>query len=404
VRRLALALAALLSAGCGPDEPVAPTAEAEAEAAAARELVIVREDPSDAPLAGLPDDQRARFEAGDARFELPFREPQGLGPLYIHRSCSTCHEDDARGPGAVRRLVFDGEGAPEEALPHGDVVRPRLAAGASTPLVPPARDDVHEEVRLGPAVFGRGYLEAIPDTTLRAWAAEQRGRDDGISGRVHVVPRASAVPLDEGLPQLGRFGLKARIASLEEFVADALLSDMGLTSPLRPEEPANPDGLTDDEREGVDVSREEVRLLADYVRLLALPRRTLPDGPGAALFEEARCAVCHVPVARTAPNAPLAALRDVEARIYTDLLLHDMGEGLADGVVEHGASGREWRTAPLIGIRFLRGLLHDGRAETVREAIELHASAGSEANDSVARFEAMAPAAQEHLIAFVEAL
>ena len=377
------ALFCLLLTACGDPEPREPGAE---------DLVLVEADPSDAPIATLTDRELARFAEGDARFELPFREPQGLGPLYIHRSCASCHEDDARGPGAVRRLAVLGEGAP---LPFGDVLRPRLAAGARTPIARPERDDLRESVRLGPAVFGRGYLDAIDDAQILAWEAEQASRDDGISGRAHRLANGA----------LGRFGLKARLATLEEFVADAFLGDMGLTSPLRPDEPPNPDGLSDDARPGVDLTGEEIALVADYVRMLAIPRRAETiERNGAALFEAVRCSVCHAPSARTRADGPIAALRDVPVALYTDLLLHDMGEGLADGVSEHDASGREWRTAPLIGIRHLRGLLHDGRAESVREAIEAHASEGSEANDSVERFRALSTVDQDVVVAFVEAL
>lgn len=375
-------MATLILVACGDREPRSDTE---------RELVLVEADPSDAPMAGLSDAELARFAEGDARFELPFRESQGLGPLYIHRSCASCHEDDARGPGAVRKIAILGDGAP---LPFGDVLRPRLAAGATTPIALPDRDDARERLRLGPAVFGRGYIDAIDAAQILAWEAEQADRDDGISGRAHRL----------GGGAIGRFGLKARVATLDAFVADAFLGDMGLTSPRRPDELPNPDGLTDDARPGVDVTGEEVALVADYVRMLAVPRRAPSDPRGAALFAEVRCAVCHAPSARTGVDGSIAALRGVEVALYTDLLLHDMGDALADGVRDHDASGREWRTAPLIGIRHLRGLLHDGRAEGVREAIEAHASDGSEANDSVARFRALPPAEQDALVAFVEAL
>lgn len=382
MRSCALVLLAL--AGCGRSEdaqPIPPQAPA---------LVRVSEDPSDAPIPGLTDAQLSRFEEGDARFEMPFREAQGLGPLYIHRACTNCHEDDARGPGAVRRIVRAGGDAP--ALPFGDVVRSRTTAGATTPLLAPRHPAIREVVRLPPPVFARGYLEAIPEATILANESEQAGREDGIRGRAARLPGGA----------IGRFGHKAREANLEEFVAGALHADMGLTSPRRPEELPNPDGLRDDGRPGVDVGEEEIALLADYVRMLAIPRREYV--PGAEAFERARCAVCHRPSMRTRDDHPIAALRGVQAPIYSDLLLHDMGEGLADGIAEGAANGRQWRTAPLVGLRFLRAFLHDGRASTVREAIEAHASEGSEASDSVARFHAMSEEEQRALVRFVEAL
>ncbi|AKF10705.1 Putative thiol oxidoreductase [Sandaracinus amylolyticus] len=365
-----------LAAACGDEPPALPEI-----AAAPIERVV--EDPSDAPLAGLSEEELVRFEDGDARFELPFREAQGLGPLYIHRACTSCHEDDARGPGAVRRIVRRGADAP--ALPWGDVVRPRMTAGASVPVMAPAHPAIGEAVRLAPAVFARGLIEAIPDAAIEANARR------GTGGRV--------ARLRDG--RIGRFGHKARTATLDEFVADALLGDMGLTSPVRPEELPGPEGIRDDAKPGVDVSDEEIALLADYVRLLAMPRREARDG---TVFEEIGCATCHLPSMRTRDDHPVRALRDVDAAIYSDLLLHDMGDGLADGIEEGAASGREWRTAPLVGVRHLRGLMHDGRARTVREAIDAHASEGSEANEVVARWRALGEDEQRALITFVEAL
>jgi CxxC motif-containing protein (DUF1111 family) len=377
---------ALAACGSAAEEAATPPV------AAAPAISLVTEDPRDEPIPGLSADDVAIFEAGDARFELPFRESQGLGPLYIHRSCTSCHEDDGRGPGTVRRIARVDPSAPE--LRFGDVVRPRAVAPATTPILAPEHPGVREVVRLPPALFARGYMEAIPDETIVANEAAQVGRDDGISGRVARLPSGA----------IGRFGHEARAPTLDAFVADALLGDMGLTSPASPDELPNPDGIADDARPGVDVSSHEIGMLANYVRLVALPRRAEPEVRGAAAFAEARCSVCHVATARTRRSHPFAALRDVEVALYTDLLLHDMGAGLDDGIDDGAAQPREWRTAPLVGIRHLVALLHDGRATTVREAIEAHASEGSEANDSVARFRALAEEDRSALVRFVEAL
>lgn len=394
--RASLTLTLLLVA-CS-DPPSEPAADTTAEPPSP-ELTLVGDDPSDDPIPGLEAAQQARFAIGDARFEMPFRESQGLGPLYIQHSCVSCHEDDARGPSVVRRLALI-EGERDEVLPHGDVVRPRTIDGAS-PLMPPDAG-VREEVRLGPPVFGRGYLEAVPDATLLRYEREQAQADDGVSGRAHRVEPDSAVALADWLPRLGRFGLKGRIASLDEFVADALQGDMGMTSPVRPNEPPNPDGRDDDAHAGVDVTLDEVQLIADYVRLLAMPARD--PAQGAELFVMSGCATCHVPSVRTRADHPVEALRDQRVALFTDLLLHDMGEGLSDGITEGDASAREWRTPALMGLRFQRRLLHDGRAETVREAIDAHASAGSEANGAVERFGRLSEADQAMLVAYVEAL
>ncbi len=391
----ALCLAALL-AGCA--DPLAG-------------LTVVGDDPSDAPLAGLDEATLRRFEAGDALFEQPFRASQGLGPVYIRHACVSCHEDDARGPGAVRKMVLlDPDGVVSEdqsALVHGHTVRPQRAAGATRGVEPPADREVWITRRFGPPVFARGYLEAIDDAEIERVEAEQ-AREGVVSGRVHRVAwQSEANPLaTHGLGPgatnlIGRFGLKARLATLDEFVADAFQGDMGLTSPLRPRELSNPDGLLDDAREGVDLDAESIELVTDYVRLLAIPARAAPPEGAAALFAEVGCARCHVPTLRTRADYPIAALADVDAPVFSDLLLHDMGEGLADGLRDGDALGSEWRTAPLIGLRHQRALLHDGRASTALEAIEAH---DGEARGAAEAFAALPEAARYTLLRYVEGL
>jgi len=123
-----------------------------------------------------------------------------------------------------------------------------------------------------------------------------------------------------------------------------------------------------------------------------------------ALFEVARCGVCHVPSFTTDPKFPLRALAGVKAEVYTDLLLHDMGEAMSDGLNEESAGPREFRTAPLIGLRFLPSLLHDGRAKSVREAIAAHGAPDSEARGSAAAFSKLSELEQGELLRFVESL
>lgn len=385
-RRSPLALCLVALAACSSRSEAPP-------------LELVSADVPDVELAALDPALHLSFARGDARFDAPFLESEGLGPHYVHRACVACHEDDARGPGVVRRLRSNGT-----PLPFGDVVRPRVTDGA-TPVL--ARDGDIESVRLPLAVFGRGLLEAIDDDTILAWESAQRSGTDGIHGRAARLPTAEpmASSLGASAPALGRFGHKARSATLEAFVADALHSDMGLTSAARPNEVIDADeGL--DARPGIDVPDDVVRDLVAYVRLLSLPARAEASDHevGAARFAEVGCATCHVPEARTRADHPIAALRDRAVSLYTDLLLHDLGEGLDDGIREGAASGREWRTAPLIGLRFLRGLLHDGRAADVVQAIEAHASPGSEANAVVARYHDLDEADRTRLVRFVEAL
>jgi len=381
--------------------------------------VFGTDDLFDVPVAGLTTAQRDTFASGDALFDLTLRDGDGLGPLYTRPACASCHDAGARGPGLVLKMVVveaDGitPAADQSALPFGHTVHPLMTAGATTPIGPPAADaSVKVTIRLGPSILGRGYLEAISDSEIERVAAEEALRSDGIHGRVNHVT-ASAAPNPDtsfhahqpGDAVIGRFGLKARISAIDEFTADALQGDMGITSPLRPTEIPNPDGLTDDLKPGIDVGIDSVNERALYVRMTAIPRRATGAAvtQGAQLFDALACSGCHTPSLKTRADYPLAPLAGIDAPIYSDLLLHDLGDALADGIVEGEAGPRDWRTAPLIGLRFNHAFLHDGRATTIADAVRGHAGAGSEANASVAAFEALSPADQQAIVQFVSTL
>lgn len=396
MRRLLL-LAIGLVAGCG--------GSSDPNGAPAAALTVVRDDPSDAPIVGLDAAWVARFKRGDALFDQTHPEGDGLGPLYIRSSCGACHEAGARGPGFVEKIV-PGDGV---VLPYGVTRRPFVTAGATTPIEPPP--SATTTARLPPSVFGRGYLDAVEDAEILRVEAEQAKRTDGIHGRAHRLIYASEISADpafstltKGAMAIGRFGLKARVATLDDFSADAYQGDMGLTSPLRPVELTNPDGITDDARAGVDLPLDVVADVAAYMRLLAIPRRAAPDPRAVELFAAVSCAVCHTPTLRTRADWPVPELAGIDAPIYSDLLLHDMGDALADGVTDLAAGPRDWKTAPLIGLRHQRALMHDGRAKTVEAAIDAHAGPGSEAAASVAAFRALSASDQTSLIAFVRSL
>jgi CxxC motif-containing protein (DUF1111 family) len=377
----------------------------------------------DVPVAGLTPALRDTFASGDALFDLALRDGDGLGPLYTRPACASCHDAGARGPGLVRKMVVveaDGvtPAADQSALPFGHTVHPLMTAGATTPIVPPTSPPtgdatVKVTIRLGPPILGRGYLEAISDSEIERIAAEEALRTDAIHGRVNHVTYSAAPNPDTsfhahqpGDAVIGRFGLKARISAVDEFTADALQGDMGITSPLRPTEIPDPDGLTDDLKPGIDVGIDSVNQRALYVRMTAIPRRA--TGPASArggqLFDALACSGCHTPSLKTRSDYPLAPLAGIDAPIYSDLLLHDLGDALSDGIVEGEAGPRDWRTAPLIGLRFNKAFLHDGRATTIADAVRGHAGDGSEANASVAAFEALSPAEQQALVQFVSTL
>lgn len=374
-------------------------------------------DPFDVPVDGATAAEVTLFHEGDGFFDAPFSEAEGLGPLFIRKSCGACHVEAARGPGLVQKVALveaDGvtPSADQSRLPFGHTIRLGLSAGATRPIEAPKESGVKVSIRIGPPVLGRGYMEAVADSEIERVAAEQAQRGDGIRGRVNYVRYASEGSADEafhrfqkGQRVIGRFGLKARVATLDDFSADAYQGDMGITSALRPEEPPNPEGLRDDAKAGVDLDREAVRKTAGYLRLIGIPRRSGLSEQGAALFREAQCAACHVPTLRTRADYPIAAIAGKDAPLFTDLLVHRLGSDLADGLAEgEAAASWSWRTAPLIGLRFNTALLHDGRAATVDEAILAHDGEGSEAADSVRRYRALGAAERATLIDYVKRL
>jgi len=293
-------------------------------------------------------------------------------------------------------------------LADGETVRLRQPALRVAQLAyGPLGDGAMAALRLAPALVGLGLLEAVPDQTLLDLAA--RPAVDGIRGRVNRVwdPSQQRVTI-------GRFGLKANHGSLREQVAIAFLNDIGLSSAVYPEQNCPASSQTC--REQMPAGRIEItdlRLAATelYARALAVPARRRVDDPvvrqGETLFAQARCSVCHVPELRTGdhPAFPQAAHQTI--RPYTDLLLHDMGEGLADGRPDFLASGSDWRTAPLWGIGLARringadGFLHDGRARDFTEAILWH---DGEARVSREAFAGMTRTDRQALLAFLDSL
>jgi CxxC motif-containing protein (DUF1111 family) len=271
----------------------------------------------------------------------------------------------------------------------------------------PLGDDIRTSLRLAPPLIGMGLLDAVPDEQIERLAA--RAPADGIGGRANRVWDAS-----QGKTVLGRFGLKANHGSLKEQIAAAFLNDIGLSNPVYAEQNCPP--VQKGCREQMVAGRPEITLLRLeatelYLRALRVPERRNREEPqvqrGEALFEQARCAVCHVPELTTGVSAKLPQLANQTIRPYTDLLLHDMGDGLADGRPDYLATGREWRTAPLWGIGLSEAVngagrfLHDGRARSFTEAILWH---GGEAEVSREAFRKMTKEEREALLAFLASL
>jgi CxxC motif-containing protein (DUF1111 family) len=421
ISRLATAslLGALAAAACDDSSvpaPLAPLVDAGPEASTPPPSA------ADAPLADLTAEQLTRFNDGDALFNLSYRADDGLGPLYIRTGCGSCHHEVARGPGLVQKMAVvlaDGfTPAPDQSkLAFGLTVVPLLTPPAKTPIGPPPGDSsVKVTVRIGPPVMGHGYMEAVADSEIERLAATQSSVWPTMHGRINRVIYGSESNPDtsfhkhfKGEPNLiGRFGLKARNATLDDFIAGALLGDIGITSPMRPVENPNPDGLTDDAKPGVDTSIDTVNAVSFYVRTLAIPERTGLTTEGAQLFAQTGCATCHVPSLKTRADYPIPQLAGIDAPVFTDFLLHDMGTDLADGVpagsIDGQASSRDWRTGALIGLRFSKTYMHDGRAKTIDDAILLHGGPGSEAAPCIELFKRLTPDNRGILDRYVEAL
>lgn len=420
------------------------------------------------PLANLDDAEAARFAVGNSFFRRNWVEApastgarDGLGPHFIARSCGGCHVQDGRGaPPTARdeapvalllRLSVPGTGAHGNVVPeptYGDQlnnaavqgVRPegrivithtpkrgRFADGTPYTLrrphyritelgYGPLAKDVMIGPRIAPHLPGVGLIEAIPEAEILKNATDQAVAPGPVKGQLNRV-------WDDVLQaeRIGRFGWKANAATLAHQTAGAFLGDMGITSAIHPQEacmPAQRDCLAAP-RGGNDGAPEiDARTFGDvvfYQATLAPPaRRDIADPAvqrGARLFADAQCSACHRPsyVTGASPLPQFASAKLHGQRIwpYTDLLLHDMGEGLADGRPDFQASGRQWRTPPLWGIGLIhdvnghRRLLHDGRANGVLEAILWH---GGEAEAAKQKVLTMNKAERAALVRFVESL
>jgi len=390
--------------------------------------------------------------AGSATFD-------GLGPLYNSPSCAACHAGDGRGrppddagtavvsllarlararAGEATASAPDPQGgyqlqdravpgtAPEgrlrvawEAVPFTladdaqlSLRRPHFTVAWAAGTAP--SPDLRIGLRLAPPLIGLGLLERVPEADVLA-AADPDDRDgDGISGRANEVASPSL-----GRAALGRFGWKASQATVRDQIALALFRDMGLSSRLRPDGHGDctaaqaacrrlAEGAAPGEPEAADAVLD---FLTAYASNLAVPARRRPQDPdvaaGEALFAAAGCPGCHRPELTTGTDPDAPHLSNRRIRPYTDLLLHDMGPDLADGIGEAAASGSEWRTAPLWGVGLAGAVngnavfLHDGRARSVAEAVAWH---GGEAAAARAAFAAMAAEDRARLVLFVDSL
>ena len=368
---------------------------------------------------------------GDVLFEAAFvKAPAtinpGLGPLFNNSSCVNCHIADGRGrpplggeqletmlfrigipgndinngpkpvPGFGRQLQVKSVLGYE---PEGNVsisyetIYGTYPDGTSYSLI---RPDYNISGRIGsgflysprvaPFVFGTGLLEAIKESDIITLADENDDNRDGVSGRPNFVWN-----VQEETFEIGRFGWKANTPTLLQQLAAAYVNDMGITSPYFPIENCADGTQCDTTGDDPEIDQLTLDMVEIYLQTLAVPsRRNYNDADvkrGKILFKQAGCNSCHTTTFTTGTHKSVPELSNQKIHPYTDLLLHDMGDELADGRPDFMADGNEWRTPPLWGIGLVTvvnghtNFLHDGRARNLEEAILWHFGEGEKSRE-----------------------
>ena len=370
-----------------------------------------------APLPAATAEQKETFERGRQVAERRFTTREGLGPHFNVTFCGSCHEDPVTGGSGprYRNFLLVGQRTPDGAFVETGVngVQPMYSLRGPARRATPDGTNV-TATRNAIPFFGSGLLAELSDEAILIHADPDDADGDGISGRANF---------DRGF--VGRFGRKSQTVSIEGFIRGPLFNHLGITSnPLSdarknalpvpsgsiasaltargvsqtgrgqaaaPDEPTeDDDGVADPE-----LSEQDLFDLVSFAMLLAAPEPESLDEEtrsGEAVFERIGCAACHV--------RGLVSPRGL-IPLYSDLLLHDMGPELADGVRMKEASGSEFRTQPLWGVAATGPYLHDGRADTVEEAIDAHGGEGEASRDA---FRALPAGERRQLLAFVASL
>jgi CxxC motif-containing protein (DUF1111 family) len=407
------------------------------------------------PMPGLDARDTRVHQIGDQTFAQTFVAPPspiftGLGPIYNNITCINCHRNDGEGiptsgssnSGLLFRISQPGKdvnGGPVPVPGFGLQIQDQAVLGAQpeanmsinyTDLPVTYPDGTTIELRqpvyllqnpyttlasgymlsprLAPRLVGMGLLENIPESTILSFVDANDANGDGITGKANYIYDDYTKKTE-----LGRFGLKANTSTLLLQVATAYQQDMGVTSYVQTVESG--DGQAQMNVVHGDVQPELVDSLLNYVvfyvKTLGVPaRRNVTDADvkqGSTLFNQINCSGCHRPTVQTGVDVNLAGISNQRIHPYTDLLLHDMGAGLADNRPDFLANGNEWRTAPLWGIGMLNitngteYFLHDGRARTLEEAILWH---DGEAKNAKQKFMNLTLTERNQLIKFLQSL
>lgn len=410
------------------------------------------------PLPGLTGRQLSFFRTGLADFSSTEVVADGLGPRMNLDSCVGCHMQPAIGgssPAVNPQFAFASKEGGTDAVPmfiaaNGPVREARFvknpdgtadggvhalftlsgrpgAIGCSLAQPDFATQVSNNNVifRIPTPVFGAGLIEQIPDWAILANAAAAASQKSalGIRGRPNyqvsgrTITGQSNNNGNDGT--IARFGWKAQNKSLLLFAGEAYNVEMGITNELfqteRDETSAcqfvtNPNDTTNTDAAAAEDAISGIEKFAFFMRFLAPPAPSV-DTPGGAtsigrgkyVFSNIGCALCHTPTMTTGPST-VAALSNKPVNLYSDLLVHDMGVGLADGVSQGQAGPREFRSAPLWGLGQRLFLLHDGRTSDLRAAIRAHASSGSEANGVIGNFNNLSDGARQDLFNFLRSL
>jgi CxxC motif-containing protein (DUF1111 family) len=406
----AFALALALWTGCSDDDPAAPDA-ALPDAALPDAAAGIAEGifaPLGAPMPSATPEQLAIFERGLAVSQRRFTQQEGLGPHFNVTFCGGCHEKPGPGgaAGRYRNFLLIGQSLPDDSFVLVGVngIQPQYTLGDARRF--PTPPEANTAATRNPIpFFGSGLLAEITEAEVVSRADPEDADGDGISGRPNY---------QNGF--IGRFGVKAQNAAVESFIRGPLFNHIGITSnPLpaerrallpviieeeggvRPAQIGAPDEpiLDADDAPDPELSEDDLFDVVAFSMLLAAPR---PDEPtpeseaGRQLFEQANCTGCHVPALK-GPRGLIPA--------YTDLLIHDMGPELADGLRMGSATGSEFRTAPLWGVIATGPYLHDGSADTLDDAIRMHGGEAQAARDAYA---AMSATDQARVLAFLRSL
>lgn len=339
------------------------------------------------PLRGLTALQLAEFEEGKEAFSEAEDIEDGLGPVFNDISCEKCHNIPATGGSSERMVTRFGNRTGASFDPLAELGGSLIQENGIGPVedceyageTVPASANTVAHRRTTP-LFGLGLVDAVPDRDFQRLADRQRAVFPATAGRPNLV-----TDVVTGATVVGKFGWKSQVPSLAQFSGDAYLNEMGITSPMFPEENC-PNGdctalacdpVADPEDDG-----DDLELFAAYMSRLAAPRPVRGDAntrAGESAFKAIGCANCHVETLHTGRNE-VRALNRVAFHPYSDFLLHDMGS-LGDGIEQGIATGREMRTAPLWGLRSQTMYLHDGRATTIEGAILAHDGQGKGARD-----------------------